>query len=98
MSQVKVEFHQVDLKKRKLLKAASVGGAALAVAPGIKLFQTAQAKPDEDHPYGDKTGKTFCKHILKSKSALEIIIFILSRTFPTIFLLNLFVLNNPASF
>lgn len=58
----------------------------------------AQAKPDEDHPYGDKTGKTFCKHILKSKSALEIIINILSRTFPTIFLLNLFVLNNPASF
>ena len=47
MSQVKVEFHQADLSKRKLLKAASVGAAALAVAPGIKLFQAAHAKPDE---------------------------------------------------
>ena len=47
MSQVKVEFHQTDLNKRKLLKAASVGGAALAIAPGIKLFQAAHAKADE---------------------------------------------------
>jgi tetrathionate reductase subunit B len=52
MSQVKVEFHQADLSKRKLLKAASVGGAALAIAPGIKLFQAAHAKPD-DQPVSD---------------------------------------------
>jgi molybdopterin-containing oxidoreductase family iron-sulfur binding subunit len=53
MSQVKVEFHQADLSKRKLLKAASLGGAALAVAPGIKLFQAAHAKPD-GQPVTDK--------------------------------------------
>jgi tetrathionate reductase subunit B len=47
MSQVKVEFHQADLNKRKLLKAVSAGGAALAIAPGIKLFQAAHAKADE---------------------------------------------------
>lgn len=47
MSQVKVEFHQTDVNKRKLLKAAAAGGAAVAIAPGIKLFQAAQAKPDE---------------------------------------------------
>ena len=47
MSQVKVEFHQADLSKRKLLKAASIGGAAIAIAPGIKLFQSAYAKQDD---------------------------------------------------
>ncbi len=48
MSQVKVEFHQADQNKRKLLKAASIGGAAIAIAPGIKLFQSAEAKPDNE--------------------------------------------------
>lgn len=53
MNQVKVEFHQADSSRRKLLKAMSAGGAALAIAPGIKLYQTAQAKPD-DQPVSDK--------------------------------------------
>ncbi len=52
MNQVKVEFHQADQSKRRLLKAATTGAAAIAVAPGIKLFQAAHAKPD-DQPVSD---------------------------------------------
>ncbi len=63
MNQVKVEFHgaqteqnqhvddadhSADTSKRRLLKAAAVGGAAVAIAPGIKLFSSASAKADED--------------------------------------------------
>jgi tetrathionate reductase subunit B len=47
MNQIKVQFHQADLSKRKLLKAAAAGGAAVAIAPGVKLFESAYAKSDK---------------------------------------------------
>ncbi len=46
-NQINVGFHQANVSKRKLLKAAAAGSAAVIVAPGIKLFQSAQAKPDD---------------------------------------------------
>ena len=53
MSQVKVQFHEADASRRRLLKAVTAGGAAIAVAPGVKLFQAAHAKPD-DQAVSDK--------------------------------------------
>ncbi len=39
---------QAQKKRRQLLKAAGAGAAAIAIAPGVKLFQTAVAKPDAE--------------------------------------------------
>lgn len=41
------DINSTDKHKRRLLKAATVGGVAVAIAPGIKLFQSAVAKPDD---------------------------------------------------
>ncbi len=46
--------NKIDQKRRTLLKGTAAAGAGLAVAPGIRLFELAQAKP-ADQPVSNAT-------------------------------------------